>query len=373
MKNQIKKWMNSRIFSFVKVLVFIAVCAVIGIVAGYIHHESDPTEVAVNYFKAFMKQDYNAIRKVIDVPEDSFIEDKVLGQIIVEQKKDLNVDKYEIKEPKKENGKQLVVIECSNEETGKKTNFKIYLNTYRKGFQLKPTYKVDMEKYFLSDCEVTIPKGDVLKLNDTIIDKELCQTKGKTQEVYHFARILKGEYSVSVENKYGIYSQKISLSKSGEKKNLSNISYQAQKSYKEKVEEQFQGMLQQYFSAIRKKDGKQKDYLQYFQKKCKKDAVKEVHRIVQKIYGDREQEKYDFSGMEISNLKTNVTYNKKKYCFEVVCTYKVSYECKTKTSLINSYTEGFSGKYEGKMNLSIPTKDSKYQIQKITIKNKKKK
>ncbi|MCR5737413.1 MAG: hypothetical protein K6G64_07170 [Eubacterium sp.] len=373
MKEIITKIGNSRIFSLMKVLVFIAVCAVIGATAAYIHHESDPTEVAVEYFKVFMKQDYKGIKKLIDVPNDSYLDEKALGAIIADQKKDLNVDQYEVKEPTKENGKNLVVIRCSNKETGKKMDFKIYLNAYRKGFSLKPSYKVDFSKYYVNDCEISIPDGDTLQLNGTDVPEEMVADTKDGMKRYEFPTILKGEYSICSQNQYGVFEKKIQVKENQSKTNLTKLTYGAKSNYRAKVEEAYQGMFQQYYASVRKKGSGEKDYLAFFEKSARKKAKKAVQSTVTMIFDEEHREKYGLSNVDISDLKTTITYNKKEQQFDVVSTYQMKYDCVTATSLINSYTESYSGSSSVTMKASISVKQKNFKIKDIIVKNKKSK
>lgn len=369
MKQIIKNISNSRIFSMVKVLLFVAVCAAIGITAGYIHHESDPTEVAVEYFKAFMKQDYQAMKKMIDVSEESYLDDKALGAIIAKQKQDLNVDKYEVMDPKKEKGKNLVVIECSNEQTGEKKNFKIYLNSYRKGLSLKPSYKVDFGDYLVEDYQIVIPKDDSLQLNGVDIDSKLSEITKEGKRVYKFSQVLKGEYNIASSNEYGVYSKKIDIKDNKTKTELDKITYLAQADYKAKVEEAFNGMFQQYYAAVRKKSHSEKEYLQFFEKSAGKKAKKAVDSSINIMFDEAQREKYDVSNMDIKDLKSTVTYNKKKQQFDMVSSYQLKYDCTTSTSLINSYTESYSGSCKVTMKASISVGQKEYKIKDISIKN----
>ncbi len=373
MKQVIKKIVKSRVFSVVKVLLFVLVCGTIGATAAYIHHESDPTEVAVEYFKAFMKQDYKAMKGLIDVSEDSYLDEKVLGSIIAEQKQDLNVDRYEVLDPTTEDGKDLVVIECSNEETGAKKKFKIYLNSHRNGLSLKPSYKVDFSKYLIDDYTITIPKSDTLQLNGVEVKEEMAEETKEGNKEYHFEQVLKGEYNICSQNQYGLYNKKVEVKEQGTKIQLKKLQYSAKPEYKEKVEEAFNAMFLQYYAAVRKKKAGDKEYLNLFEKAGRKQAKKAVSSSIKTFFNEEQQKKYEIGTMDISDLKTTVAYNKEKKRFDIVATYKINYECTTAVSLINSYTENYSGKCLTTMKATIAADQKEYKIKEITVKNKKKK
>ena len=56
MKEVFRKIKKSRVFSLICILVFIGVCMGTGSLIAYIQHESNPTDVAVSYFRAFVQQ-----------------------------------------------------------------------------------------------------------------------------------------------------------------------------------------------------------------------------------------------------------------------------------------------------------------------------
>ena len=118
MKELINKIRKSRIFSLICILLFISICFGIGAAAAYINHESDPTDVASNYFRAFVAMDYNKMYSYID-KEDGYVEKTLYTKKMENLRKQYTIDSYDINKPETKDGQKSVTIKCKNEETGK--------------------------------------------------------------------------------------------------------------------------------------------------------------------------------------------------------------------------------------------------------------
>lgn len=106
MKEKLKKIRKSRIFSLMKILIFIAICIGAGSVIAYIEHESDPTEQAVVYFRAFVQKDYEKMYDCVDQESGYYLNKEMYVNTAKKMRESMMIDSYNIKEPTEENGKQ---------------------------------------------------------------------------------------------------------------------------------------------------------------------------------------------------------------------------------------------------------------------------
>lgn len=370
-KNIWKKFQKTRGYSLVKILFLIAVCIGIGSGAAYIHHESDPTEDAAQYFRAFIQQDYDTIMKLVDVPEGGYIDRKQLETILSEQKKELHVDRYEILDPKREDGRTVVVFRCFDEETGKKTDFKVYLNRFHHGLNPISDYKISMDDFLVENYTVTIPKDTTLVINDTKLHNLKAQSEENGGKTYAFSAVLQGSYQVCAENTYGIGVKKEEITKPDFHTDLSKTSYEARPEYFKMIEEKTNGMLQQYYTAVRQKKISGKELEQYFSKEMTGKLKGLVQKSVNMIFDQDEEKQYEITGLDLSDQKITATYNKEKNCFDVQCGFRLKYECATQTSLLNSYSESYKGNCQTAIHMKMNLPEDNMQITEFTIKNKK--
>ena len=100
----IKKIINSNIVRLIGALLFLTVCAVIGAGLSYVNYESNPTDEAVAYFKAFLAQDYDTIYGLVNQPKNTYINKTAYTDRVKKIRESIVIDSYEISEPYKENG-----------------------------------------------------------------------------------------------------------------------------------------------------------------------------------------------------------------------------------------------------------------------------
>ena len=68
-----KSIIRERVVSLFFILIFIAVCMGIGAGMAYINHESDPTDVAAGYFRAFVSSDFNKMYDYLTKEKEVYI------------------------------------------------------------------------------------------------------------------------------------------------------------------------------------------------------------------------------------------------------------------------------------------------------------
>ena len=77
-KDTFARFKKSRVYSFVLILVAIAVCILIGMGIAFYQHANNPTDEGSKYLRAFIMQDYNTMYKLVDkdnkISKEKFIE-----------------------------------------------------------------------------------------------------------------------------------------------------------------------------------------------------------------------------------------------------------------------------------------------------------
>ena len=141
-----KKITHSSIFSLFLTLIFIAVCAGIGVGIALYQDANDPTPVASDYFRAFIQRDfqgmYNKIYDKEKINKDMFVEKmRSLRQNIV-------VDSYDISDPKSKDGNTYLTLTCKDDRTKAKRKVNAYIK--KDGF-FNPDFYIDYDLYKLEE------------------------------------------------------------------------------------------------------------------------------------------------------------------------------------------------------------------------------
>ena len=141
MKTKIKKITHSRIFTLFLTLIFIAVCALIGVGLAFYEDANDPSPMASEYFRSFIRNDYEGMYKKLYKPE------KVNKQMYIEKMRSLRqnfvIDSYDISDVKHKNAGDCLVLTCKDERTKAKRTFTAYIA--KVGFW-KPKFYIDLDK-----------------------------------------------------------------------------------------------------------------------------------------------------------------------------------------------------------------------------------
>ena len=126
MKEKIKKTFNNRIVSLLGILLFIAACIGVGAGIAYVEHNSDPTEKAVEYFRAFVQKDYEKMYSCLNQKEECYVDKNLYISTIKAIRDNIVIDSYEIGEPQNKDGRIMVTMECKDEDAGKSEYFDIF-------------------------------------------------------------------------------------------------------------------------------------------------------------------------------------------------------------------------------------------------------
>ena len=97
MKEILKKFKKSRIFSLICILLFIGICFGIGASIAYVQHEANPTDEAVKYFRAFAQQDYEKMYECLYQEKGYYIEKDMYVKEMKNLRERYTLESYDIK------------------------------------------------------------------------------------------------------------------------------------------------------------------------------------------------------------------------------------------------------------------------------------
>lgn len=333
-----KKFKKTRIYSLLQILFFIALCFCIGAGAAYIKHQSDPTDVAVAYFRAFLENDYEEMFSYVEKGDNHYIDKDKYIENMKTIRNNMKIDSYEILDPKKENGKYVVEVECKDLQHDLSEHFVIRLNKIRKGIKIIPDYKIDISQMFVKNITFKVPKGYQLFLNNKAVTNISVTTK-KQQDIYTVDGMINGNYKATAEDTFSALEKEIDLIKSNAEIEIDGNKYTASATYKKLIEEHSSNYIKQFNKAVINRDSKRKKLLNLVDKKIKNkvsDYVASGQEIV--YWPDTENvEDYKVSEIKLSDFNIDIEYDAKNKKY--VATYKYSYDYKSETStqLYTSY------------------------------------
>lgn len=377
MKELINKIRKSRIFSLICILLFISICFGIGAAAAYINHESDPTDVASNYFRAFVAMDYNKMYSYID-KEDAYVEKTLYTKKMENLRKQYTIDSYDINKPETKDGQKSVTIKCKNDETGKTKDFVVKITSKRKGLNIVPDFYVNIDDILTNNFQVTLPAGNELQLNGiTITNSNAKVSKNSSgQEVYLFNKTLKGNYKAVATNAIYAMVKTLNVSKDNTKLDLSKFQLVANDNYTKIINKNCDSLVDQFYKAVRTKDSKRKELLKLFSTKKTKNKVSSlVDQSMEITYpsDDRNVSKLKVIDMKINKKDSKIVYNKKNKEYTLTYKYSYSYVSSTDTSLTSSYIYSISGKCDSQLTVVYTADKNQVKIKNIKLKNKDKK
>ena len=172
MKEKLKKIIRSRFFTLFIILVFITACIGVGALIAFIQHESDPTDEAVRYFRAFVQRDYDRMYDLLYIDDGYYVDKDMYKSVMKKIRDNIKIDSYDVGKPEKKDGIRTVKITCMNDQTGESKEFVVYITGKRDGFQLMPDYHINIDYMLVENFSVVVPKGDHLELNGKKIDEK---------------------------------------------------------------------------------------------------------------------------------------------------------------------------------------------------------
>ena len=142
MKEKFKKFRKTRLYSFIIILIAIAVCVFIGMGIAFYQHANNPTNEGSKYLRAFIMQDYNTMYKMIDKDTTDISKEKFVEKMR-SLRQTYNIDSYDIGKVEEKDGTKCITMTCTDDQAKTKKDFTIYFA--KDGF-FNPTYTVDLSK-----------------------------------------------------------------------------------------------------------------------------------------------------------------------------------------------------------------------------------
>lgn len=376
MKDRIKKITRSRIFTLFEILLFIVVCMGIGAAISYVEHESDPTEQAVGYFRAFVQKDYNKMFEYVELHEGYYVNQNIYKTEMKNLREKMIIDSYEIKDAETKNGVKQITIVCTDNESQKNQDFVIKFTEKREKLQIIPEYCVNIEDMFVDDISVVMRKDNYLELNgEKITDKEAeISTDKKGNITYAIKGALKGKYKVSATNEYSAAYKYVDITKPNTKVDLTNQTVTANDKYSKVLLGYGQKVIENFYAAVRNRKPDDKKLMECFDNNKKlRDEVKAAGQASGEIvyWTDvKNIDKYKVTDFDISELKSVIKYLPDKKAYELTYTYNYKYVASTDTALYNSYVYSFAGHCSSTMKLTYTLKDKKVVLTDMKLTNK---
>lgn len=370
-----KSIIRERVVSLFFILIFIAVCMGIGAGMAYINHESDPTDVAAGYFRAFVSSDFNKMYDYLTKEKEVYINKETYIEAMKQMRLQYTIDSYEILDPEKKNGQKLVRVKCIDDSKKENRYFEIYVDEIRKGMNIIPEYSVNCDSMIVKNFTVVISSGNQLKINGKTITKDNASVEEKDGKLtYKFKGILLGDYKVVATNKYYAVNSQVDLKKPDTTLDMTKKSYTASEEYSGKIKQSGDKVIKLFYKAARDKNPSYPNLIKCFSnnKKLKSKVKNLVTKTQDIIYppDTKNIENYKVSDFNINNLKSTITYNDKTKVYTLKYTYSYNYMASTKTTLYNSYVYTLSGKCKSEMTLSYTLKGDDISLTDIKLLNK---
>ena len=348
----IKKIINSNIVRLIGALLFLTVCAVIGAGLSYVNYESNPTDEAVAYFKAFLAQDYDTIYGLVNQPKNTYI----------------NKTAYTDRVKK---------IRESIETTETNQTIKLVFDEVKHGMQIIPDYKVDISKMLVKNVNFVVPTGDALYINGEVVTKDMAKvtTDANTNtDTYHFDKILYGAYDANAINRYSQIDLKPEIIQEGTTSNFDATAYHANLEFEEKIKANADNMITQFYVNAREKKGNNKELKAYFanDKKLQKKVDKYLKETEEVLYWPETKniDKYSVVSFEPGEVTHNSVYNNNN-TFTVTYDFVYTYVSSTDTAIYTSYVYSIGGSCKTKMTLTYTlNEDQTLTLTDIKVKNK---
>lgn len=375
-KEKYKVLKKKRWFSLVQIIIFIALCITIGCSAAYINHESDPTDRAVEYFKYFVQKNYEKMYDFVDQSEGTYVDKSLYMEKIKKIRNSIEIDTYEIMEPKSVDGIKVVTIKYTDINKEGEQKFDIPMKPIRNGIQIIPDYNVDISNMLTKDITIKVPSDMALQLNGTTLDKkkQVVETDNNV-DTYKFSQMLAGTYKATALGDCYCYEiENAKIKKEGKVIDLTSTSFTANEEYREKLKNKGDKFIDQFYKAARVRKNKLDNIDKITKDKALKKTIKKsLDKTIGLIFPEdvKNIDKYIVTDFQIGELKPQTAYDKKNKIFTVSYEYEYYYIATTEISLMNSYTESIDATYKTNLKLKYSNNNGKLSLVGVELKNKK--
>lgn len=217
MKEKFKAFRKTRIYSFVMILVAIAVCILIGMGIAFYQHSNNPTNEGSKYLRAFIMQDYNTMYKMIDKDTSKISRDKYVEKMR-SLRQTYDIDTYDIGKVESKDGTQYITMTCSDDEGKNKKDFTVYFSKH--GF-FNPTYLIDLSKVNENEEMVANEYQNTLTTStDGVMNKYYTAVRNNDKKCADLLSLFKNKKAVEKKVKKSVSDTINTLTKGNEKKKV---------------------------------------------------------------------------------------------------------------------------------------------------------
>lgn len=217
-KLKIKKKIKYIIIDSAKMLLILAVCALIGIWIAVGRRAGSPKRFAQEYFKYYASSNYSKMYEMVDCEEDDFINEDHFTYKYQSEHLYGGVKKYEFSKAKEKDGKVIYNVTYTT-GTDKEGTLEIALKKQKKRvYGIFSTWKVNLDNEIANDCSFGVASGLGGYLDHVSLDSCKNSTSEDGSIDYYFIdRMFKGDHVLTL-NRENItsYTFSSSISKSGE-------------------------------------------------------------------------------------------------------------------------------------------------------------
>ena len=217
MKEKFKAFRKTRIYSFVMILVAIAVCILIGMGIAFYQHSNNPTNEGSKYLRAFIMQDYNTMYKMIDKDTSKISRDKYVEKMR-SLRQTYDIDTYDIGKVESKDGTQYITMTCSDDEGKNKKDFTVYFSKH--GF-FNPTYLIDLSKVNENEEMVANEYQNTLAASaDGVMNGYYTAVRNNDKKCADILSLFKNKKAVEKKVKKSVSNTINTLTKGNEKKKV---------------------------------------------------------------------------------------------------------------------------------------------------------
>lgn len=214
---KIKAFRKTRIYSFVLILVAIAVCILIGMGIAFYQHANNPTDEGSKYLRAFIMQDYNTMYKMLDKDTSKISKEKYIEKMR-SLRQTYDIDSYDIGKVQSKDGSQYITMTCINEQTKQKKDFTVYFSKH--GF-FNPTYLVDLSK--VNEDEEMMAneyQGTLGESADTVVERYYTAVRNNDKKCNDIISLFKNKNRIKKKVRASVKKTNRTLTKGSQKKKV---------------------------------------------------------------------------------------------------------------------------------------------------------
>lgn len=375
-KNTEKKWdakkiwkriQRSTLYQLFSVLVFLGVCAGIGIGFAVIDTESNPDTVAENYMKNYISGNWSNMYSMLELPKSQYLTEESFTTVMYQQIENTRIIDYKLGEGKKEKGKMVYKIKCktmdANGNEGKQV-VKVSLNKKVKHwYSLICDWKVDAGDMVVTGLKVKTVQGLDLYFDGN----KLSPREGKEEDGalhYFLTATFKGKHTFTLRNNY-VNSQELNQTISSDKQELDLTTSQlvANDTYQTAIDAFHETTIQKFYKNAMKKK-KIREVLEDFpkEKTIRADVKEAYNKILKQLFPYAEEEVYTTNKFEIYDFTYLHTQNAgQTYTApnQLVCKYKMYYHFDGANTIsdYDSYSMSYSGDYKAMVKYTLTLND----------------